>query len=75
MNAAEKKNPAAEKEATNFHVVPKERAKEQAKTPEKDSDAAQSDLITRDPEAGALGADSNVNQPLRDSGYDRSQVS
>ncbi len=76
MSAEKKQNEASQKEASNFHVLPKkDTAKEQGKQPATENDAAQSDVISRDADAGVVGSDSQVNQPTRDTGYDRSQVS
>lgn len=76
MAATDKQSPESKKEATNFHVMPKgERAREQAKQPAEPSPAAQSDVVSRDPEAGAVGTNPGVNQPTRDTDDDRSQVS
>lgn len=73
MSAVKKQNPAAEKESENFHVAPKQSADKAQPT----SDAATSDVVSRDADAGAIVTDASgqINQPLRDTNTDRSQVS
>jgi hypothetical protein len=64
------------KEAENFHVLPKrDAAKEQGRKQES-ADLGNANIQERDVDAGSLTGDaSQVNQPQRDTGTDRSQVS
>jgi hypothetical protein len=74
MSAVKQQNPAAEKEAENFHVLPKDGKQ----APKSSSDAAQADVLLRDPEAGTITTDpagEQVNSPARRVDPQRSQVS
>ncbi len=70
-------NAATREQAENFHVLPKrDAAKEQGRKPS-NSEVGTGNIIDRDADAGSLtgAGNSEVNQPLRDSERDRSQVS
>jgi len=79
MSTKSQSKPSRE-EAENFHVLPKrDGKKEQTETATQPKQPGSPTIIDRDVDAGIYTGQgdsaSQVNQPLRDAGRDRSQVS